>query len=504
MPQNPKLKSLNELAGILDQERAASREVVHCHGVFDLLHIGHIRYLQKAKQLGDLLVVTVTPDRFVNKGPHRPAFEEQLRADAIAAVECVDFVAINEWPTATETIELLKPNVYAKGAEFRDRKTPELLREEAAINSAGGRIELVEEVTSSSSQLLNEYLSPFSDQVEHYLRTFRQSVPASSVTEPLSNLRSLKVLVVGEAIIDEYYSCATLGGSSKAPIVATRYESHDRYVGGALAVANHIAGLCDNVDLLGMLGEIDSHEEWIRGQLRPNVNPQFSLRADAPTIVKRQYRESYFGVPLFEMNTFSPQPLRGDEATELASLLEQRAGNYDLVVVADYGLGMLNAESTRALCQNSKYLAVTTHASAANVGYHTVSRYEQADYFSIAEHELRLECRSRSDEIPTMLQDVSDRLQAGIAAVTIGKQGCICYDGKDLHEAPALATRVVDRTGAGDAFFAITALCAAADVPPSILAFLGNVAAAEAVASVGNSRFLEELPLGRHVESLLK
>lgn len=94
----------------------------------DLLHIGHIRYLEKAKRLGDILVVTVTPDCYVNKGPHRPAFPDLLRAEAIAALDAVDYVAINEWPTAVETLDLLRPDVYAKGAEFRQNRTPEIDR----------------------------------------------------------------------------------------------------------------------------------------------------------------------------------------------------------------------------------------------------------------------------------------------------------------------------------------------------------------------------------------
>ena len=78
--------------------------------------------------LADALVVTVSPDRFVDKGPGRPAFPEQLRAESVAALECVDYAAVNRWPTAEETIRLLRPDYYVKGQEFerpedRDRET---------------------------------------------------------------------------------------------------------------------------------------------------------------------------------------------------------------------------------------------------------------------------------------------------------------------------------------------------------------------------------------------
>ena len=112
-----KIYSIRELVQIIESQR--HKKIVLCHGVFDLLHIGHIKYFETAKTAGDILIVTVTPDRYVNKGPNRPAFPEQLRCEAIAALAVVDYVALNEWSTAVETIRLLKPDIYAKGSEYK-------------------------------------------------------------------------------------------------------------------------------------------------------------------------------------------------------------------------------------------------------------------------------------------------------------------------------------------------------------------------------------------------
>ena len=114
------VKTLEELVAAVQGLRGQGKTVVQCHGVFDLLHPGHIRHLQAAKRLGDALVVTVTPDRFVNKGPGRPAFPEGLRAESLAALGCVDLVAVNRWPTAVEAIALIRPDVYAKGRDYAD------------------------------------------------------------------------------------------------------------------------------------------------------------------------------------------------------------------------------------------------------------------------------------------------------------------------------------------------------------------------------------------------
>ena len=132
-----KIKDLDELAVLLKQEQAQGRKVIMCHGVFDLLHIGHIRHFEQAREYGDILVVSTTPDRFVNKGPGRPVFNEMLRAEAIAALGCVDYVAINRWPLAVEAIELLRPNFYVKGSDYNDPdddRSGGIILEEAAID----------------------------------------------------------------------------------------------------------------------------------------------------------------------------------------------------------------------------------------------------------------------------------------------------------------------------------------------------------------------------------
>ena len=119
---NHKIKTLEALPKIIVDLKQQGKVVVHCHGVFDLVHPGHIRHFEEAKRQGDVLVVTLTPDEYVNKGPGRPVFQERLRAESLAALQVVDYVAINQWPTAVETILMLRPDVYVKGGEYANQK----------------------------------------------------------------------------------------------------------------------------------------------------------------------------------------------------------------------------------------------------------------------------------------------------------------------------------------------------------------------------------------------
>ena len=179
--------------------------------------------------------------------------------------------------------------------------------------------------------------------------------------------------------------------------------------------------------------------------------------------------------------------------------------DYDLVAVVDYGHAMIGEPQTRLLADRARFLAVTSPANAANDGYHTISKYTRADHFTLSEHELRLECRSPAGDLLPMLEGTSVRLGARTGVVTAGSRGCFCAGlAGERCQAPALATSVVDRSGAGEAFFALTSLAAVLQMPLELLAFLGNVAGAEAVAVPGNSKFIENLPYRRHVESLMK
>jgi rfaE bifunctional protein nucleotidyltransferase chain/domain len=154
-----KILELDELALEIERLRAEGKKIVHCHGCFDLMHPGHIKHFQAAKKMGDVLVVTLSPDRYVDKGPGRPAFDQGLRAESIAALECVDYVSVNRWPTAEETLRLLRPHYYVKGQEFEgmEDKTGKVQREREVVREVGAEMRFTHEVVFSSTELLNRY-----------------------------------------------------------------------------------------------------------------------------------------------------------------------------------------------------------------------------------------------------------------------------------------------------------------------------------------------------------
>jgi len=507
MDPGQKRKTLAELAEILEELRHQKKRIVHCHGVFDLLHVGHIKHLQAAKALGDVLVVTLTQDEYVNKGPHRPAFTAPLRAEALASLACVDYVAVNEWPSAVETIHLLKPDLYVKGAVQEEGKrdhSDAFSLEREAIEQERGRLVLTEEDTYSASHLINQYLDVLSPEARAFLAEFGERHAIEEMDAHLESFKGLRVLVIGEAILDEYVFCSAMGKANKEPHLVSRYLREETYAGGALAIANHLSSFCDSVKLLSFLGEEDSKESLVRSRLNDAVSPTLLTRHGAPTIVKRRFVESYFGTKLFEIGVMGNKPLSTDDEKAFCDEIDKRAPEVDAVLVADYGHGLLTPSVISTLAEKAPFLAVNVQTNPGNYGFNMISKYDWASFVSIQENELRLEHRDPSGDLRDMMDRSAEKMSAKKFLVTRGSNGCVVRDRKGFAEAPAFSVQMVDRIGAGDAVLALATLCARRGVASDVMAFMASVVGAEACAIMGNSRAVDRETFIRHVASLLK
>lgn len=139
-----KIVSLEGIAGHLP------RPVVMCHGCFDVLHIGHVRHFQEAKRKGTTLIVTVTADSHVGKGEGRPIFTDAQRAEMIAALECVDYVVINDASNASEAIKYIRPDFYVKGLDYKGTNCDEF----NSARSVGAEIVFTSTEKFSTTELI--------------------------------------------------------------------------------------------------------------------------------------------------------------------------------------------------------------------------------------------------------------------------------------------------------------------------------------------------------------
>jgi rfaE bifunctional protein nucleotidyltransferase chain/domain len=505
-----KVKSLGELTQIAKQARADGETVVLAHGTFDLLHIGHLRHLRLARRQGSMLIVTLTADAFVNKGPGRPVFSEHMRAEFLAELDCVDYVGIHHAALAVDAIRKIRPHVYAKGADYRnaaDDVTGGIIDERAAVERHGGRVFFTDDVTYSSTALINRHLAIFEPGLEHYLEAQRDKGLLGDLLALLDRVKDMRVLMVGDAIIDEYCYVSAIGKSPKEHMIATLFNSREVFAGGVFAAANHVANFCREVELITTIGDDGDYEKVIRTALKPNVRLSAFRRKGKPTTRKTRFIDRGYLRKMFEVYHMDDAPTPTKTERDVAALIAERAGDFDLAIVTDFGHGLLTPTLIATLTRSAPFLAVNAQSNSANMGFNLITRYAKADYVCIDLPEARLAVSDRHSDVQEITGRIlPSRIDCPRVVVTHGMNGCFAHERgtEDVVHIPAFTKSVVDTVGAGDAFFSVTAPLAAAGGAMEKVAFIGNAAGAIKVGIVGHRSSVERVPLIKFLNTLLK
>lgn len=509
-----KIKNPDELAEIIAKLKNEGKIVVQCHGVFELVHPGHIYHFESAKEEGDVLVVSITADEFVNKGPGRPIFPALVRAKAVAANQIVDYVTINYDVNAINLLKKIKPDIYFKGQEYEEALNDHnrnLYKEAEAVRSIGGDIKFSYEPTYSSSNFLKNYFDIYPEPVKKFLEGFKKQYSAEQVIDILKNLADMKILLIGETIIDEYHYCKAMGRIPKDHLISTKYLSDEIFAGGVLACANHLAGFCNNVHLITALGRNPSvgagsgYEDFVKNKLKPNISCKFFYDDEGQTIVKRRFIDPTFFAKMFEIYYFDDKHLPKNVSQELVSYLTEVLPQYDLVIVTDYGHGFFDKNIISTLIDKAKFLAVNAQTNSANTGFNLITKWPRVDYVCIDHTEARLATHKKIEDILEVAGDIHKSVFAQKTVITLGHEGSLVYESKEkFYKIPVLSTKVVDRVGAGDAFLAISSPCAAKGVPMDVIGFIGNVIGAIHVAVVGNKSSVEPDQVYRFIRTLFK
>ena len=193
------------------------------------------------------------------------------------------------------------------------------------------------------------------------------------------------------------------------------------------------------------------------------------------------------------------------EETKIGRHLEKTIKNYDVVIVSDFGHGLLTKRLIRLICSKAKYLALNVQTNAANIGFNLVTKYPRANCACIDEMELRFATHDRFDDLRTHAKKIYNQLGCEHIIATRASQGSLSYSKSEgFHETPAFSYRVIDVIGAGDAFFAFVAPCFAAGMPQDLVSFVGNAVGSLAVQIVCNREPVKFVDLIKFITRLLK
>lgn len=507
MLSNRKILSLEQLASLREQAREAGKAVVHCHGCFDIVHPGHIHHLQYARSLGDLLVVSVSADPHVNKGHDRPLIPDDLRAQSLAALECVDWVFINPHATAKELLEVLEPDIYVKGREYAENQDPRFLAERDAVVRRGGRVVFSSgDVVYSSTTLIGTLSRPERFQDEKLARfRDRYDLGAAPLQNLLHRARGKRVLVVGDYVLDRYHFCDATGVAGEGPMLSLRPIQQRDYDGGAAVVALHLAGLGAQPTLISALADDDLSGHAMMRLEAAGVDVQCH-RGRREVVCKHRYLADQ--TKLFKVDTGSTTP--GDAQLEglLSAKILSAASGADAVIFADFGYGMITATLLdRVLPELRKRVAVL--AADVSGRQNNLLNFRGVDLLCPTEREVRESQHDFSSGLGAVVWKMLKTTAARRAIVTLGKQGLVTFDGTEQplpsrlpsEYVPALAPHAVDPLGCGDALLATATLALTAGGSLEAAAFLGSVAAAIEVQQLGNQPITAEQVLAQLQQS---
>lgn len=486
------------------------KTVALCHGVFDLIHPGHIIHLEQAKRMADILVVSITAAKYVRKGPQRPYFDDKMRMRVLAALECVDYVMLSEGYTVDDIVECIEPDIYVKGEEYSKQEediTGKIAQERALVEKYGGRLEFTTGQTFSSTKLINTAMSGLSDEVIHYMADFKTRHTMKEIRDYAERISRLKVLVVGDVIIDRYTYCNVQGMMSKDMGYSARLSHSEEFLGGSVAIARHLSTFSEDVTLMSIVGEEESIYSKLLGELKDTIQLDLEFSSAFSTIVKHRYltkiekRDEY--KKIFAVNNI-PESVQYEENVYniFKENLLKKISEYDVVFLCDFGHGLIDREVMDIIQKRAKYLALNCQTNSSNKGLNIITKYTRADVFTLDQQELKLAFPEYSMDESAGLKKLSAHLK-GSGWLTRGAKGAYGICEQKISECPAFTLMVKDTIGAGDAFFATAGIFATAGASVEIGTFMGNIAGALAANIVGNKEAIEKVNVLKYASTLM-
>jgi bifunctional ADP-heptose synthase (sugar kinase/adenylyltransferase) len=370
------------------------------------------------------------------------------------------------------------------------------------VEMIGGKLEFTDEVTFSSTQLLNENFNVFTTEAEEYLRDMAQRYTLDDLKILFDKMSDWSVAVVGDTIVDEYTYVRPMGRVEKAPIVACRFLDTEFFAGGVLAVANHIANFVKKVDLITIEGNDDLFSK-VESKLAPNIKLHLHRREDGPTILKRRYLHKEDLKKMFALEFMNDRPIPAETETAILKQLPGVLDNSDLTVAADFGHGTITQQIINQMEKSASFLATNAQTNSSNFGFNLITRFPKSDFISIDETELRLATTGRFDSIEDMLCKLRKTICCPKINITLGAKGTYFFTEKEGYFAPAFASSVLDTVGAGDAVLSVLSLCVAAGFPDEVMPFVGNCAGAIAANILCNESTIGKSDLFKMIKTSL-
>jgi rfaE bifunctional protein kinase chain/domain len=476
-----KIKTANELRAILG-EPPREDKVIMCHGVFDVVHPGHVRHLLYAKSKAPILIASLTADQHINKGEYRPHIPQDLRAINLAAFEFVDYVLIDAFATPLENLKIIKPDIFAKGYEYAasNEVSQKTENEIEVVRSYGGEIVFTPgDVVYSSTSLLN--LSPPSLKVEKLMMLLsRHNLTFADLYQSIDGFVGKKVHVVGDTIVDSYTNCVMIGGQTKTPTISVQFESKTDILGGAGIVAEHLKSAGAEVTFSSVIGD-DDLGKFVQNKLQSSgIINEIIIDKNRPTVNKNAivvgtYR--LLKVDTLDNSSISDEVL-GDLTANIANI------DCDALIFSDFRHGIFNRRTINKIIAAIPDRVFKVADSQVASRWGNILDFKGFDLITPNEREARFSLADQDSGIRALASRLYDECQTKLLILKLSDRGILTCLGSN-HELldsfavmDSFVNRLVDPVGAGDALLAYATLSMITTKNPIVASIIGNLAAA--------------------------
>ncbi len=458
-----------------------TKKVIMCHGVFDVVHPGHLRHLLYAKSKADILIASLTADAYIAKGKYRPHVPQDLRAVNLAAFEIVDYVLIDREPTPLKNIALIKPDIFAKGYEYQASGLPLKTQEELdVVHSYGGEIIFTPgDYIFSSSQLIEA--APPSLRIEKLIMLMDGAgIDFDALRRAVDSLGGRKVHVVGDTIIDSFTHTSMIGGQTKTPTLSVLFENQIDYIGGAAIVAEHLRAAGADVTFSTVLGD-DKLKDFALDRLEgAGINCKAIIDKTRPTTNKNAIIAG--GYRLLKLDTLDNRSISDDIMLAMSKTIATT--KTDALVFSDFRHGVFNRRTIPTLVASIPDGVFKVADSQVASRWGNITEFQDFDLITPNEREARFALGDQDSGIRPLAASLYDHAHCKTLILKLGDKGVLtCRHGD--HQAldsffvvDSFVDRLLDGVGAGDALLAYATLCMLATNSDIVATIIGVMAAA--------------------------
>ena len=314
-------------------------------------------------------------------------------------------------------------------------------------------------------------------------------IDKEKVKEVFNGFKSLKVLIIGETIIDDYFFVRPNGITIKDPIISTEFIKKERYLGGVFSAARHLSQFVDKVHVITLLGEKQENRDFINSSIKSNIICSFFVKPGTHTIIKKRFIDSYKLTKLFKMEYLDDTPISKDLKKNVLNKINDIYKEYDVILINDYGHGFLTKDMIDQIGTLRKFLCVTIQTKNSNYGFNLVTKCDRADFLSLNQLEIRLLFQNREEDFKSLLKKLIEMKRYKEIMLTLGKNGVMFYRSK-INHSPAFVTNPIDTIGAGDAVFGFSSLMSFLKIDEKIIPEIANASGAVATQYMGNKELI--------------